>query len=162
MDLQKETPGVRRQIGAYVKKSNRGYRTPMMVSVTAPSKMARPVDVVLVLHISIRCTTPSNWHGLLQEATKLVTEKLGDHDRLALVPALSKRVRTSTRTFTVPANPNLLLMTTENRTSVRNLVRSSESMRSDTPLTTLLETAESVSRRSKYNDKCNASVIQSN
>jgi hypothetical protein len=175
MDLQKETPGVRGKIRAYVK-GNHGHDTPMMVRVTAPSEMARPVDVVLVLHINMSCIIPSNWHLLLKEATKLVTEKLGDHDRLALVPALSKEtvtvsersifskamfstdehqtakeseILTSKSTFDVPANPKLLLMTTENRTSVSNLVESSESMRSYTPLETLLETAESVSRQSK-------------
>ncbi|KAL6650241.1 hypothetical protein ACP70R_009166 [Stipagrostis hirtigluma subsp. patula] len=141
------------QVKAYVKvddKQEEGdiVRTPVMVSISNSSRMAKeraPIDVVLVLHVNIRCMAPANWHVLLNEATKLVIEKLGVDDRLAIVPALLKETRIIFEdAVIVPVKPKLLPMSSENKEAASNSVASSEAMRSNTPLARDLESAESI------------------
>jgi hypothetical protein len=146
--------GSKLEVNAYAKvdarlpEKHRGC-TPVMVSITGPSSattMQRaPIDVVLVLHVNVRCKTPAKWHDLLNQATQHLVGRLGEDDRLAIVPALLKETRIIFEdAVVVPVKPKLLPMSDENKAAACNSVESSEAMRSNTQLARDLESAEEV------------------
>lgn len=149
--------GSKLEVNAYAKvdarlpEKHRGC-TPVMVSITGPSsattetmQQRAPIDVVLVLHVNVRCKTPAKWHDLLNQATQHLVGRLGEDDRLAIVPALLKETRIIFEDAVVVAvKPKLLPMSDENKAAARNSVESSEAMRSNTQLARDLESAEEV------------------
>lgn len=147
------TEGCKIQVNAYVKDDAKlpgrhSSCTPVMVSITGSSGLTEkphPIDVVLVLHVHIRYTAPANWHGLVNRATALLVDKLGIHDRLAVVPALLKEAQIIFGDAVIaPIKPRLLVMSPENKAAARKAVESSEAMRTNSPLVRDLESAESV------------------
>lgn len=119
--------------------SGKSKRAKVMVSITTPSgvpEQRAPVDVVLVLHVQIRLLAPPYWHGLLVKATEVVCDKLGEHDRLAIVPVslMEKAV----------VKPKFYEMSSVNKERVYHAVHGSQAMRRIAPLLTDLESAESV------------------
>lgn len=127
------------QVNAYVKTDAKLQAgswhsdcTPVMVSITASSGLTErrernPIDVVLVLHVHIRYAAPANWHDLVNRAAGLLVEKLGDKDRLAVVPALLKEAQIVFGDAVIaPIKPRLLLMSAENKAAAREAVESSE------------------------------------
>ncbi|XP_066350375.1 uncharacterized protein [Miscanthus floridulus] len=123
-------------------------RAKVMVSITTPSgvpEQRAPVDVVLVLHVQIRLIAPPNWHDLLVKATRVVRDKLGEHDRLAIVPA-SLMEETAVK-------PKFYEMSSVNKERATAAVGGSQAMRRNGQLLTDLESAESALHNRKSEEK---------
>ncbi|KAL6650334.1 hypothetical protein ACP70R_009259 [Stipagrostis hirtigluma subsp. patula] len=62
---------------------------PVMVGITplpGAAEERAPLDLVLVLHVLEGCNVPKKWWELLKQAMDVIAEKLGDNDRLAVLP----------------------------------------------------------------------------
>jgi len=121
------------------KSTDHGQRAKVMVSIITPSgvpEQRAPVDIVLVLHVQIRLIAPPNWHHLLVKATQVVLDKLGEHDRLAIVPASLMEKRA--------VKPEFYEMSSLNKKRAIAAVNDSQAMRRNAQLLTDLESAESV------------------